>query len=270
MVDPNFEQLSLRRQASLLSLSRSGLYYEPARETPLNLEIMNEIDKIYTKQPFKGRRPIYKDLKDLGYMINIKRVDRLMSLMCLNAAVPGPHTSKSSTDHVKYPYLLKNLEISRPNQVWATDITYIPMSLGFMYLVVILDWFSRYIISWELSNTQDESFCVLALKKALKMAKPEIFNSDQGSQFTGNSFINILSNSEIAISMDGKGRFLDNIIVERFWRTLKYEEVYLNEYQNGHDAWKNIAKYINFYNKKREHSSIGGVTPFVAYSSWEN
>lgn len=265
MVEAKHEQLSIRRQVELLSLSRSGYYYEPKTESADNLELMKVIDKLYTAQPFLGRRTMHERLVANGYPINHKRVDRLMRLMGLAATVPGPHTSKRRKEHKKYPYLLRNLSITRPNQVWAADITYLPLAMGFLYLVAIMDWFARYILSWELSNSLESDFCVSALKKALKKAKPEIFNTDQGSQFTAEAFVDLLKDMEIKVSMDGKGRFRDNIMVERFWRTLKYEEVYLNEYETGWAAKSNIERYMLFYNNDRRHTSLGKMTPSSIY-----
>ena len=262
--------LSLRRQTKLLSLSWSGIYYEPKGESELNLKLMNEIDKIYTEYPFMGRRTIHDELLEMGYPINYKRVERLMKLMGIMATVPGPHTSKARKEHKKYPYLLRKLKIIRPNQVWASDITYIPMEKGFLYLVVIMDWFSRYIISWTLSNSMESDFCVYALLEALKSGKPEIFNTDQGSQFSSDDFIAPLVDNEIKISMDGVGRFLDNIFVERLWRTVKYEEVYLKAYNGGKEAYSSLDKYIFFYNNRRRHTSLAKKTPSYIYNADES
>ena len=205
-------------------------------------------------------------LKNLGYQVNLKRVHRLMSLMGIMSVVPGPHTSIARLDHKKYPYLLRKMKVIRPNQVWASDITYIPMERGFLYLVVVMDWFTRYIISWALSNSLENDFCIEALKTALKNGRPEIFNTDQGVQYTSDDFIKILEDSEIKISMDGKGRFLDNIFVERFWRTLKYEEVYIKAYEDGLVARTSLEKYFKFYNFERCHSSLAGKTPAYVYN----
>lgn len=226
---------------------------------------MNKIDRIYTDKPFLGRRPICTMLNQMGYPVNIKRVDRLMRLMGISATVPAPHTSVPRKEARKYPYLLGNLAIDRSDLVWAADITYIPLEMGFLYLVAIMDWFARYILSWELSNSMESDFCEVALRRALKKSRPAIFNTDQGAQFTSDGFLKILEDKQIKISMDGKGRFQDNIMIERFWRSLKYEEVYLNHYENGWEALTGIRKYIRYYNQRRGHSSLSWMTPLDFY-----
>ena len=227
---------------------------------------MKLIDRQYLKTPFYGSRRMTDALKDLGHMINRKHVQRLMRLMGIEAMYPKPNTSKPNKEHKVYPYLLKNLKIDRPNQAWAVDITYIPMKKGFQYLVAIIDWYSRYIISWRLSNSLDKDFCIEALKDALKTGKPEIFNSDQGCQFTSTEFTDVLKEHSIKISMDGKGRCIDNIFIERFWRSLKYEEVYLKAYANGLEARISIAQWINFYNNERRHQGIKNKKPIEAFT----
>ena len=225
--------LSIVRQCALLGISRSGLYYEPVGESEMNLKLMRIIDEQYLRTPFCGSRKMRVFLERRGYAVNRKRVQRLMEVMGIEAIYQKPRTTLVDKEHEKYAYLLGNLAITRPNQVWATDITYIPMRRGFLYLVAVVDWFSRYVLSWELSNSLDVSFCAQALRNALLIGKPEIFNSDQGCQFTSKDFTGLLKQEAITISMDGKGRALDNIIVERLWRSVKYEEVYLKDYDQG-------------------------------------
>ena len=223
------------------------------------------LDEQYLKYPFYGRVKHTEELKKMGYTVNHKRVWRLMKKLGIIARAPGPHTSHGNKLHEKYPYLLKNLCINKVNQVWATDITWIPTVDGSLYLVAILDLFSRFILSWKLDNTLEADFCIEALKEALKLGKPEIFNSDQGSQFTAAAFTGVLKKNEIQISMDGKGRYADNIFVERFWRSLKYEEVYPKEYESGEEAYHGIGAYIDYYNQKRIHQSLGYNTPIEVF-----
>lgn len=222
---------------------------------------MRLIDQQYLKTPIYGSRKIAEELRRKGYAIGRKRVQRLMRLMGLQAIYRRPKTSKPVKVHNVYPYLLKELDITRPNQVWAADITYIPMAKGFMYLVAVMDWYSRYVISWRLSNTLDADFCIDALNDALKKGKPEIFNTDQGSQFTSEEFTAILKKNDIQISMDGKGSYNDNLFIERLWRTVKYEEVYLKAYQDGREARISLKEYIHFYNIERLHQALGYRTP---------
>jgi putative transposase len=226
---------------------------------------MRLIDEQYTKTPFYGVRRITTALRRLGCLINHKRIARLMRIMGLEAIYPKPRLSKACKENKKYPYLLRGLSIVRPNQVWSTDITYIRLHSGFAYLAAIMDWFSRYVVSWVLSNTLDTFFCVDMLEKALNVNRPEIFNSDQGSQFTSSDFTCILENNGIKISMDGRGRVYDNIFVERLWRTVKYEEVYLKDYSNMHEAKISLGQYFDFYNNERPHQSLGNRTPEEVY-----
>lgn len=227
---------------------------------------MRLLDEQYLQYPFYGRVKHTEALKKKGYLVNPKRVWRLMKQLGIIARVPGPHTSCGNRAHEKYPYLLKGLEINKANQVWATDITWIPTVIGSLYLVAVLDLYSRFIISWRLSSSMKADFCIEALEEALSLGKPEIFNSDQGSQFTAERFTRVLKKNEIKISMDGKGRYVDNIFVERFWRSLKYEEVYPREYESGEEAYCGISEYIDFYNEKRMHESLGYNTPAEVYS----
>jgi len=253
---------SMRRQCELLRVSRSSLYYEPVTDSKEQLIFMRRMDELHLDKPFYGSRLMTKTLKNEGHVINRKRVQRLMRLMDIESVAPKPNTSRPSAEHVKYPYLLRNLKIDRPNQVWATDVTYIPLALGFAYLVAIMDLFSRLVLSWRVSNTLDPSFCVEALQEALRRyGQPEIFNSDQGSQFTSSDFIGVLLAKGIKISMDGKGRYTDNIFVERLWRSVKYEDVYPNDYSNVSEARFGIGRYMDFYNTERPHQSLGYQTP---------
>jgi putative transposase len=257
---------SVRRQCELLRLSRSGFYYEPVATSPEELALMRRIDELHLKYPFYGSRKLSHELRGEGHEANRKRVQRLMRLMGLEAMVPKPKTSEPHPEHVVFPYLLRGLTISRANQVWATDITYIPMRAGFVYLVAIMDWYSRRVLSWRLSNTLDLSFCVEALEEALAtFGQPEIFNTDQGAQFTAEAFTTVLRNRGIAISMDGKGRCLDNVFVERLWRSLKYEEVYLHAYDSVAEARVGIGRYLDFYNARRPHQALGYQTPDAFY-----
>jgi putative transposase len=226
---------------------------------------MRILDEQYLKFPFYGRTKHTEELRKVGYIVNHKRVWRLMKKLGIIARVPGPHTSRSNAKHEKYPYLLKGLNINKINQVWATDITWIPTVLGSLYLVAVLDLYSRFIISWRLSSSLEVNFCIEALEDALKQGKPEIFNSDQGVQFTSEAFTKVLKKNQIQISMDGKGRYADNIFVERFWRSLKYEEVYPKEYESGGDAYYGINDYIGYYNERRMHQGLGYSTPADVY-----
>jgi putative transposase len=243
------------QQCRLAGLARSGLYYKPRGETEENQQLMRLLDVEYTRHPFYGVWSMCVFLRKKGYTVNPKRVRRLLREMGLEAIYPKPHLSKPAAGSHIYPYLLRGLPIVRPNQVWSTDITYIRLRQGFVYLVAIMDWFSRYVLSWELSTSLDANFCVTALQWALKKATPEIFNSDQGAQFTSEAFTKNLLDRGIKISMDGRGRALDNIFVERLWRTVKYEEVYLNE------AFEGLKNYFWFYNSERMHQSLGDQTP---------
>lgn len=252
----------------MLGISRSTLYYKKAEIKDNDLEIMKLIDMQYTKYPFYGSRRMMKWLRKEGHKVNRKHVRRLMRLMGLEGLAPKPNTSKPRKEHKKYPYLLKGLKIDRPNQVWSTDITYIPLSRGFMYLTAIIDWYSRCVLSWRISNTLDSDFCVDALNDALRLyGKPEIFNTDQGSQFTSDDFIKPLKDNDIQISMDGKGRWVDNVFVERLWRSLKWEEVYPKCYDTVFEAKAGIAAYFNFYNDERLHQALDYKTPNEIYHS---
>ena len=259
-IEPDHQRLSVSRQCVLLGLPRSTWYYEPGGETDENLVLMREIDEVYTRWPFYGSRKIALELG-----VNRKRIQRLMRVMGIAAVGPKPRTTKRHPGHKVYPYLLRNLEVLYPDQVWCSDITYIPMPHGFLYLTAVMDWFSRYVLSWRLSNTLDGSFCREALEEALSISCPEIFNTDQGSQFTSVKFTQRLESCGVAISMDGRGRALDNVFIERLWRSVKYEEVYLREYQDGREAEASLSRYFGFYCEERIHQSLGYRTPAEVY-----
>jgi putative transposase len=266
MIDRKLPELSVRRQCELLKVSRSGLYYEPEPTSPEELALMRRIDEIHLQRPFFGSRMLADALRKEGRDVNRKHVQRLMRLMGIESIAPKPKTSEPHPEHVQYPYLLRGLAIRRVNQVWATDITYIPMETGWAYLVAIIDWYSRRVLSWRVSNTLDTRFCVEALEEAFeRFGKPEIFNTDQGAQFTSDDFTRPLRDRGIAISMDGKGRCLDNVFVERLWRSLKYEEVYLHAYDDVAEARAGIGRYFAFYNDERAHQSLGYQTPASFY-----
>jgi len=259
-VEPS-RDYSIRRQCRLAGVPRSGIYYSGVPETEENLLLMRLIDEQYMRHPEFGYPRMSDWLKERGHEVNHKRVARLMRRMGMQAITPGPHTSNPAPGHTIYPYLLCNKEIDRVNQVWSTDITYIPMQRGFMYLAAVLEWHSRYVLSWELSNTLESSFCVTALERALTQGTPEIFNTDQGSQFTSEVFTSVLLDKEIAISMDGRGRALDNVFIERLWWSVKYEEVYPKSYADGHALHRGLGVYFDYYNNERKHSALDKRTP---------
>lgn len=269
MINRN-HSLSLVKQCRTLGLTRSGIYCQPKLDSDADLKLMRLMDEIHLNRPFLGMRRITDALHALGYRVNRKRVQRLMRKMGIQAIYPKPNLSKRNTQHKVYPYLLRGLEINRPNQVWATDITYIPMNKGFVYLTVMMDWYSRRILSWRLSNSLDSSFCVDALEEALyRYGKPEIFNTDQGSQYTSEAFTDVLKANDIRISMDGKGAWRDNVFVERLWRSVKYEEVYLNAYDSMCHAKRRLSNWINFYNRERKHQTLKA-TPNQMYGIVED
>jgi putative transposase len=253
---------SIRRQCKLAGISRTPFYYEAVPESEENLLLMRLIDERYMCHPEYGVPRMTDWLCDQGEHVNHKRVARLMQLMGLQAITPGPHTSKPTKGHKIYPYLLRNVDITSVNQVWSTDITYIPMRSGFMYLTAVIDWYSRYVLSWELSNSMDSDFCVSALKQALSdYGNPDIFNTDQGAQFTSKEFTGVLLDQEILISMDGRGRALDNVFIERLWWTVKYENIYPKDYDNGHSLYSGLDRYFSYYNEERKHSKLDKKTP---------
>jgi putative transposase len=265
LIDPSNERLAVARQCEIIGLARSSYYYEPAGESEYNKTLMDMVDEIYTEHPSLGSRNIAQILKTMGYTANRKRIQRLMRAMGLEAVYPKPRLSMPDREARKYPYLLAGVKIEGPDHVWSTDITYIRMRRGFAYLVAIMDWFSRYVLSWRLSVFIDAAFCVEALEAALAEGCPAIFNSDQGSQFTSEAFTTRLLDRGVAISMDGRGRYLDNIFVERLWRSVKYEEVYLKDYADVWEAEQELSSYFRWYNEVRPHQSLAYRTPCQIY-----
>lgn len=261
--------MSVRRQCELLDLNRSSFYYEPVPVSPEDLKVMNQIDEIYTKYPFYGARRTSRELKALGFYAGRKHTGHLMRVMGLEAVFPKKNTSKPHPDHPVFPYLLRGVSIARTNQVWSMDITYIRLKHGFIYLAVVMDWRSRYVLSWKISNTLTSDFCVEALKEAFGYGTPDIFNTDQGSQFTSEEFVSVLKARNIQISMDGRGRAMDNIFVERLWRSVKYENVYLKGYETIPEAEAGLKEYFDFYNLRRRHQSLDYKTPWLVYSGLE-
>ena len=266
MIEADHRGISIQCQCELVGLARSSYYYEPRPESELNLLLMTLLDEQFMKTPFYGVPRMTQWLVRKGYGVNEKRIARLMRLMGLAAVYPKKGLSHGDKNHTIYPYLLKGLSIDRPDQVWCADITYVRLEHGFLYLVAIMDWFSRYVLSWRLSNTLEKDFCLEALDEALVVSHPEIFNTDQGSQFTSPEFTGRLLERGIAVSMDSKGRVFDNIFIERLWRTVKYEEIYLRHYQSAKEAKAGLKNYFAFYNTERPHSSLGYFTPAEAYS----
>jgi putative transposase len=258
--------LSVRRQCELLGLNRSSLYYEPAGETSENLRLMRLIDEQYTACPFYGSRRMAAWLTQQGDEVNRKRVQRLMRVMGLEAIYPKPRLSAAGHGHRIYPYLLRDVKIERPDQVWSADISYVPMVAGFMYLAATIDWYSRYVVAWRLSNTLDGSFCLEMLDEAFSQGRPEVFNTDQGVQFTAEAFTGRLESAGVAVSMDGRGRALDNVFVERLWRTVKYEDIYIRGYEEVPELRRGLARYFAFYNHARLHQSLGYRTPAAVYA----
>jgi len=265
MIEPKNKKITIARQCELLHISRSSYYYISGKDDQYNQLLMNLIDEQYTRTPFYGVAKMTAWLRRQGHLVNHKRVRRLMRTMGLEAIYPKPNLSKASPEHKKYPYLLKNIVIDHPDQVWSTDITYIRMQQGFIYLVAIMDWYSRYVLTWDISITLDAGFCIETLKRALQFSQPEIMNTDQGVQFTSTAYTGILEGKAIQISMDGRGRAFDNIFVERLWRSVKYEEVYLHQYVTVSEARHNLEKYFQFYNTERIHESLGYRTPYEVY-----
>ena len=269
MVSKGHADLSLVKQCEVLSIHRSGLYYKPKEESSLNLELMRLIDAHYLDHPFKGANRMHIYLtKDKGYQVSRNRIERLYyKVMGLQAVMPGKHTSRRNKSHKVYPYLLRDLEVDRPNQVWATDITYIPMKKGFMYLTAIIDLHSRYIVNWSVSNSMEAAWCQEVLQEAIDdHGSPEIINTDQGSQYTSEVFTNSVFSNDIKLSMDGKGRAIDNVFIERFWRDIKYEKIYLNPAKDGTDLYLKVAEYMNYYNFGRRHGGIDNLIPCELYN----
>jgi putative transposase len=266
MIDAADQNLSISRQCRLLNINRSSYYYKKRPIKPIELKLMELIDKQYLKTPTWGSRSMRNHLRRLGYKVNRKRVQRLMRLLGLEAIYPKRKTSRPHAAHKVYPYLLRNLTIDRPNQVWTADITYVPMSRGFMYLVAVMDWNSRKVLSWRLSNTLDTDFCVEALEEAInRFGTPEIFNTDQGAQFTSNAFTNVLKHHDIKISMDGRGRVQDNIFIERLWWTVKHHYLYLHVFDNGTQLRNGLNEWFRFYNQQRFHQALDNLTPDEVY-----
>ena len=265
-VDTSHRDLSLTRQCKLLHISRAGLYYKPKGESALNLSLMEKIDRQHLKTPWYGARQMARFLRRHGYCVSRKRISRLMRKMGVVALAPGPQTSKRNKAHAVYPYLLRDLKITNANQVWCTDVTFIPMQHGFLYLVAIMDWHTRHVLSWRLSTTQDTNMCLEALEEAVEnYGVPQIFNTDQGSQFTSTAWIEALKSKDIKISMDGKGCWVDNVFIERLWRSLKYECIYINAFDTFKEAWASINHWMNYYNDERPHSSLNDKTPGEVY-----
>ncbi|MCH9628218.1 MAG: IS3 family transposase ISDsp4 [Chlamydiales bacterium] len=265
LIELSHPKISIVRQCDLVSLPRSSFYFRPATESPENLEIMRLIDEEFLRHPFYGSRKIILYLKEKGFTVNKKRVLRLMRLMGIFPIYPKPNLSKAGKGHKIYPYLLRGLSIVRPNQVWSTDITYIPMREGFVYLTAAIDWFSRYVLAFESSNTLDTTFCIRALQSALTINQPAIFNTDQGSQFTSLDFTLVLKKRDIAISMDGKGRAIDNVFIERLWRSLKYEMIYLKDFTSVSQLYNELTSYFHFYNTERFHQALDYRRPAEVY-----
>ena len=267
MIESNHKELSVVKQCELVAVSRSGFYYEPVGETAENLALMRVLDEKYLSTPFYGIERLLVHLVALGYKINRKRLRRLMNLVGWQTLYPKPRTTRIDPAAYKYPYLLKDLKIERKNQVWAIDITYLPMNQGFMYLCAIIDVHTRYVVGWGISNTMTAEWCAAIVKDAIaRHGNPEIMNSDQGSQFTSEVYIKTLTENDIQISMDGKGRAIDNIFIERLWRTIKYEHIYLHVYEDGLSLYEGLNKYLSFYNDERRHQSLHYETPLTLYS----
>jgi putative transposase len=266
MIDPANDNLSVRRQCQLLQLTRSGVYRPKSETTAYDLALMRRIDELHLELPFYGSRRMVLELNDTGPTVNRKHVQRLMRMMGIVALVPRPGTSQPAPGHKIYPYLLRGVAITEPNHVWASDITYIPMARGFLYLVAVIDWASRAVLAWRLSNTMDTSFCIAALEEALaRHGTPRVFNTDQGSQFTSQAFTAKLAAAGVAISMDGRGRFMDNIFIERLWRSIKYEEVHLKAYADGREARAGIGAWMTFYNHRRPHQALNNKRPMAVW-----
>ena len=266
MIEADHPRLSVARQCALVSISRSAFYYRPAGETPLTLALMRLIDEVFLETPWYGSRQMARHLRRQGYTVGRKRVRRLMARMGLAAIYQQPRTTVPHPEHRTYPYLLRGLRIERPDQVWCSDITYIPMRRGFLYLVAVMDWATRKLLSWRLSNTLEAEFCIAALEEALaRYGRPDIFNTDQGSQFTSPLFVEVLTGAGVRVSMYGRGRWMDNVFIERLWRSLKYECVYLHAFETGSELRAGLTRWIGYYNGQRPHSALAGRTPDEAY-----
>ena len=268
MIVPGHPDLSIVRQCELVSISRASFYYQPVGETAENLALMRLIDVQFLETPWYGSRQMARHLRRDGHEVGRKRVRRLMAMMGLVPIYQRPRTTVPNSEHRVWPYLLRGMVIDRPNQVWCTDITYIPMRRGFLYLVAVMDWSTRKVLSWRVSNTMDVEFCVEALEEALaRFGRPEIFNTDQGSQFTSSDFTDVLKAADVRVSMDGRGRWMDNVFIERLWRSLKYECVFLHAFETGSELRAGLSRWINYYNTRRPHSTLAGRTPNEAYGA---
>ncbi len=266
MIDPSAKSISIAHQCQLLDISRSSYYYKPKPMSEYDLKLMRLIDELYLDHPCRGSRSMRNQLRRLGYKVNRKKIKRLMRMMGIRAVYPKPRTTIPHPCHKVYPYLLRNINIDQPNQVWASDITYIPMKSGFMYLAAIMDWHSRKVLSWRISNTMETDFCIEALEEALdRYGAPKIFNTDQGSQFTSNKFTNVLKSHSITISMDGRGRAQDNIFIERLWWSLKHQYLYLRAFESGSELYKGLRTWFKFYNRDRSHQALDKLTPDEVY-----
>jgi putative transposase len=265
LIEPRHPQVTVQQQCDLLGLPRSTHYYQPATESAANLEVMRWLDEQYLETPYYGSRRMAKALQAEGYAVNRKRVQRLMGLLGIAGLVPKRNLSQRHPGHRIFPYLLRNVEITHPDQVWSTDITYIPLRGGFVYLTAVIDWYSRYVLSWQLSNRLEGSFCLEALDAALAHAQPKIFNTDQGTQFTSEAFTNRLLSRAVAVSMDGRGRALDNVFIERLWRSVKYEDIYLKDYATVDEVNDGLATYFRKYNHERHHQALDYLTPAKVY-----
>ena len=265
LVEPNHAELGVRRQCALLGLHRASFYYQAATESEANLRLMRLLDEEYTRHPFYGSRKLTRWLQHQGEEVNRKRVQRLLRVMGLEAIYPKPRLSQGGKGHRVFPYLLRGVTVARPDQVWSADITYVPLTTGFMYLAAIIDWYSRYVLGWRLSNTLDGAFCLEMLEEALGQGRPEIFNTDQGVQFTAAAFTGRLEAAGVQVSMDGRGRCLDNVFVERLWRTVKYEDIYLYRYEGVPELQQGLQRYFPFYNEERLHQALDYRTPGAVY-----
>ena len=266
MIDPSAKSISISNQCRLLNVSRSSFYYQPKPVNEYDLNLMRRIDELYLDHPCRGSRSMRNQLRRLGYKVNRKKVQRLMRLMGIRAVYPKPRTTIRHPQHKVYPYLLRNLNINHSNQVWTSDITYIPMKSGFMYLTVIMDWYSRKALSWRLSNSMETEFCIDALEDAIRAyGKPEIFNTDQGSQYTSKKFTDVLRSHNVAISMDGRGRAQDNIFIERLWWSLKHQYIYLHAFESGSQLFRGLKNWFKFYNQDRSHQGLDDLTPDEVY-----
>jgi putative transposase len=268
MIEPEHQRLSVARQCELVSISRSGFYYQPVGEAPLNLELMRLIDAQFLETPWYGSRQMVRHLRREGYVVGRKRIRRLMAKMGLMPIYQRPRTTVPHPEHRVFPYLLRDVAVDRPNQVWCADLTYIPMRRGFLYCVAVMDWATRKVLAWRVSNTMDVEFCIEALEEAMaRFGRPEISNTDQGSQFTSPRFTSVLQAAGVRISMDGRGRWMDNVFIERLWRSLKYECVYLHAFETGSELRAGLVKWIGYYNERRPHSALAGRTPDEAYGA---